>query len=309
MRKLVSTSNLTREEWLRYRKQGIGGSDAGAVCGLNPYRTAAHVFLDKTSGELEGADNEAMRQGRDLEAYVASRFTEETGLKVRRANYIYQGEEHPFMIADVDRMIVGANAGLECKTASPYNADKWKEGQIPPHYLIQCLHYMAVTGADSWYLAVVILGQSFQWVKIQRDEEMIGNLIQIEARFWENHVKAGILPEADGSDAYTELLNQYFHTAKKDSQILLHGFTEELRRRQEILSLIKKLEQEKNQIEQTIKKEMGESEWAVDEAFRIHWSNVDTTKLDTKRLKEMRPDIYEEFSRTIRSRRFMVSAA
>lgn len=95
------------------------------------------------------------------------------------------------MVADVDRMIVGERAGLECKTASAYSAGKWKDGQIPPHYLIQCVHYMAVTNADCWYLAVVILGQGFQWMKIERDEELIQNLIQIEQNFWENHVQAG----------------------------------------------------------------------------------------------------------------------
>ena len=79
MKKLVSTLNLPREEWLRYRKQGIGGSDAGAICGFNPYRTAMQVYYDKTSNEIENIDNEAMRQGRELEEYVAKRFVEETG--------------------------------------------------------------------------------------------------------------------------------------------------------------------------------------------------------------------------------------
>ncbi len=309
MKKLISTLQLSREEWLRYRKQGIGGSDAGAVCGLNPYRTAAHVYLDKITEDVEEIDNESMRQGRDLEEYVARRFMEETGLKVRRSNYMYQHEEYPFMVADVDRMIVGERAGLECKTASAYSAGKWKDGQIPPHYLIQCVHYMAVTNADCWYLAVVILGQGFQWTKIERDEELIQNLIQIEQNFWENYVQAGVLPEADGSDAYTELLNQHFHTARKGMKIQLSGFQTDLKRRQEIVEQIKALEQEKNQIEQTIKKEMGESEWAIGEDYRIHWSNVESTKIDTRRLKAERPDIYTEFSKEVKSRRFQILAA
>ena len=108
-------------------------------------------------------DNEAMRQGRDLEDYVAKRFCEATGLKVRRSNMMYRSTENPFMIADVDRLIVGRDAGLECKTASAFNADKWKDGRIPPHYLIQCLHYMAVTGKREWYIAVVILGRDFRY--------------------------------------------------------------------------------------------------------------------------------------------------
>lgn len=153
MKKLVSTLKLDKKEWLKYRKQGIGGSDAGAVCGLNPYRTAMQVYQDKVSEEIEEIDNEAMRQGREFEDYVARRFMEETGKKVRRANAMFYHEKYPFMLADVDRMVVGENAGLECKTASPYMADKWEDGKIPLSYQIQCYHYMAVCGTDAWYIA------------------------------------------------------------------------------------------------------------------------------------------------------------
>ena len=134
MKKLVSTKNLEHSKWLRYRKQGIGGSDAGAICGLNPYRTAIHVYYDKTSDEIEETDNEAMRQGRELEEYVARRFMEATGKKVRRTNFMYQHSKYPWMLADIDRLIVGENAALECKTTSPYMADKWDDDKIPLSY-------------------------------------------------------------------------------------------------------------------------------------------------------------------------------
>ena len=162
LNRLVSTSGMDHATWLEYRKKGIGGSDAGSICGLNPYATAISVYQDKTQEEVtEKADNESMRQGRDLEEYVARRFMEETGKKVRRANSIFYMEENPFMLANVDRLIVGEDAGLECKTASAYSADKWKDGHIPESYEIQCHHYMAVTGADAWYIACVILGREF----------------------------------------------------------------------------------------------------------------------------------------------------
>ena len=168
----IPTAGMSRQEWLKLRKGGLGGSDAGAVCGLNPYASPMSVYKDKTSDEIEEKDNEAMRQGRDLEDYAARRFMEATGLKVRRSNVMYKNEKHPFMLADVDRLIVGHDAGLECKTASPYQEDAWKDGAIPPHYLLQCLHYMAVTGKKEWYLAVVILGKGFQYRKIVWDDDL-----------------------------------------------------------------------------------------------------------------------------------------
>ena len=115
MKKLVSTIGMDKKEWLKYRKNGIGGSDAGAVCGLNPYRTAIQVYQDKISDEVEEIDNEAMRQGREFEDYVARRFMEATGKKVRRANAMFYDEEHPFMFADVDRMVVMGYARVSSK--------------------------------------------------------------------------------------------------------------------------------------------------------------------------------------------------
>ena len=237
----ISTASMSREDWLRLRKSGIGGSDAGAICGLNPYASPMSVYRDKTSEDVSDTDNEAMRQGRDLEDYVARRFMEATGLKVRRSNMMYRSDDHPCMIADVDRLVVGEDAGLECKTASAYNADKWKDGEVPMHYLIQCCHYMAVTGKTAWYIAVVILGQEFKFTKITRDDALIANLIAIEEAFWNNHIIPRIILPPDGSKACDEVLEQYFHRARKDSAIPLIGFDEKLNRRSELLGQIKEI--------------------------------------------------------------------
>lgn len=306
---MISLAEMSREGWLKLRKSGIGGSDAGAICGLNPYAGPMTVYQDKTTEDISGEDNEAMRQGRDLEAYVSKRFMEETGFKVRRSNVMYRSKEHPFMLADVDRLIVGQDAGLECKTASAYNADKWKDGRIPSHYLIQCYHYMAVTGKQEWYLAVVILGQGFQYNKIRRDEEAIRNLIAIEEDFWNNHVVPQIMPEPDGSRACDEVLEQYFHVSRKGSEIPLIGFDEKLDRRMELVRLISRLEREQAQIDQEIKLYLKENETACSEKYRVSWVNVDTTRLDAKRIREEQPELYREFSHTSSSRRFQVKAA
>lgn len=309
MKKLISTKDLSHEEWLRYRKQGIGGSDAGAICGLNPYVSPMSVFYEKTSSEIEDYDNESMRQGRDLEEYVARRFMEETGLKVRRSNVMYQSEEYPFMLANVDRLISGENMGLECKTASAYNADKWTGDSVPAHYELQCHHYMMVTGAKAWYLAVVILGKEFKYKRIERDEELIQNLITIEKEFWENHVLNNSMPDPDGSDISDEVISRYFPSAFKKTIPLPSDLNEQLKRREEIILLAKKLTQEQNQIEQQIKLYMGEHEMAFNEHYRVSWSNVDTVRIDSKRLKEERPDLYRDFAKNSQSRRFTVKAA
>ncbi len=308
MKKLVSTLNLDKREWLKYRKSGIGGSDAGAVCGLNPYRTAMQVYQDKVSEEIEEMDNEAMRQGREFEDYVAKRFMEATGKKVRRANAMFYNEEYSFMLADVDRMVVGENAGLECKTASPYMADKWKDGNIPLSYQIQCYHYMAVSNADAWYLAVVIYGREFKYYKIERDEAVIADLIQIEKAFWENHVMKQQIPDPDGSKLADSVIAEYYKNSIADT-IPLTGFNEKLERRQELSELIGRMDMEKKKIEQELKLYLGENERAENEQFMVSWKSVQSNRLDEKRLKEEEPEIYEKYKKSVSSRRFTVKAA
>lgn len=305
----ISTKNISRNDWLQMRKTGIGGSDAGAVCGLNPYSSAMNVFYDKTSEELSDFDNEAIRQGRDLEEYVARRFMEQTGKRVYRSNKMYRSTAHPFMLADIDRLISGENAGLECKTVSPYMADKWIGNEIPPHYMIQCHHYMAVTGKEAWYIAAVILGQGFLYRKILRDESLIQNLTSIEEQFWKNHVLTGKMPDPDGSKACDEVLAQYFKTAASGSSIPLIGFDEKLKRREELSCLIQKLEREQKQIDQEVKAYMKDCETASSERYRVSWSQIETVRLDTKRIKEELPEIYQKFSSVTQSRRFTVKAA
>lgn len=309
MYETISLANVSHEDWLRLRKTGIGGSDAGAICGLNPYSSAMNVYRDKLSKELIFEDNESMRQGRDLEEYVARRFCEATGFKVRRSNMLYRSKEHPFMIANIDRFLVGQDAGLECKTANAYQAEKWSHDEIPPHYLLQCCHYMAVTGKKEWYLAVVILGRDFNYVKLRWNDQIIKNLIAIEREFWNYHILQNRLPKSDGSQAFEEVLGDYFHLAKRGSSIPLVGFDEKLTHREELIAQIKKLEKEQKQIEQEVKCFMQENETAVSEKYRVSWSNVETTKLDTKRVKEEQPELYENFSKTTTSRRFTVKAA
>lgn len=305
----ISTKNMDRNEWLKIRKTGLGGSDAGAVCGLNPHVSPMAVYRDKVSDETDMGDNEAMRQGRDLEEYVVQRFTEETGLKVRRSNKMYRSTEYPWMIADVDRMVAGGGAGLECKTVSVYKKDQWADGGIPVYYLLQCYHYMIVTGCRTWYLAAVILGQDFQYRRIEYEEEIAQNLIALEAEFWNNHVLPRHMPDPDGSKSCDAVLEEYFCQRGKAETIELVGFDQKLERRQEIEETMKLLETEKRQIDQEIKVFMDGHEMADSGRYRVTWREVISSRLDTKRLKEEKPDIYREFLQESKSSRFTVKVA
>lgn len=309
MKKYADLRKMSHEEWLVLRKNGIGGSDVGAVCGMNPYKTAIQVYYDKISDTVELIDNEAMKQGRAFEDYVASRFMEATGKKVRKSNFMYIHENYPFMLADIDRWVVGENAGLECKTANTFMADQWRDG-VPVSYLLQCYHYIATCNADAWYIAVLIYGREFKYYKIERDEQILESLVEIERDFWINNIGKGIIPEPDGSKTADKVLSECFKDAG-NKNILLTGFNEQLERRQELQELIDKLDKEKNTIDQKIKLFLGEqdAEIAENDRFRVSWKNINSNRLDEKKLKEEQPDVYDKYVRVVQSRRFTVKAA
>ena len=170
----ISTSSMTKEQWNAERLKSIGGSDAAALLGLNPYKSAFALWAEKT-GEIKPediSDREAVRLGHDLEDYVAKRFAEATGKKVRRENFFIYNSDFPIAHALPDRMVVGEAAGLECKTTSSWERLKLcRDGEYPKDWYCQCVHYMMVTGAQKWYLAVLCFGHGFYHFTIERDEE------------------------------------------------------------------------------------------------------------------------------------------
>lgn len=306
MVRFLNTDKIDKETWLRARKKGITGTDAGAITGMNPYKSSFSVYQEKISEEItEVEDNERMREGRDLEAYVAKRFTEATGLKTRRALAIFQNDEHPVLLADYDRLVVGKRIGLECKTVSPYAAGQWANGKIPMHYLMQVQHYLAVSGYDSWYLAALIFGQELIIHKIERDEELIQSLITIEERFWRENVEKKIPPEPDGSDDYTKMLEKKYH-GDREKEIQLFGFDSKLRRRDEINELLDRLTLEKTIIDQEIKNRMGEASYARTDRYQISWTESVQNRIDAKMLKQAEPQTYERYLKQVNSRRFSV---
>lgn len=213
--RLVSTKDLSHDDWLDWRRKGIGGSDVAAICGLSRYRSPMEVYLDKL-GEIPPIDdNPKMAAGRRLEPFIADWFAEDTGLKVWKQNYMFRHPEHEFMFANIDRWLPRLNAGLEIKNTSEYGRDDWSGTQAPQEYILQCNHYMAVTGADRWYIAVLIGGWDFQWRIIERDDELIKNLITVEREFWTNHVLGKVPPPYSHQD--TDRLSEMFPQSNSES--------------------------------------------------------------------------------------------
>jgi len=290
------------------RTKGIGGSDAPAILGVDPYRSALEVYAEKLGLIEKKEDSEAMRIGRDLEEYVALRFTEKTNKKVRKTNKLFVHPKFPWMIGHIDRLIVGEKAILECKTTSPMTYEVFEKGEYPPSYYVQCMHYLAVTGFQKAYLAILILNRSFKVYEIERDEEEIEALIEAERHFWEDHVLKGIPPEPDGSESAQRVINKLYgeKRTKRNEAVNLYGNEQKLMRYLELDEQIKILEKEKEAIKQEIQLMLGESELGVADGFFVEWKAHTRKILDSKTLKEVMPEVYERFSKEQIVRTFKV---
>lgn len=302
----ITTADMSRDEWLDARRAGIGGSDVGAIMGFNQYKSAYQVFLEKTGQYHEEVDNEAVYFGNALEDFVAQEFAKRTGKKVRRLNKMLVHPEHDFMLANLDRVVVGERAVLECKTASEYVKDDWEGEEIPASYLCQVHHYLAVTGFEKAYIAVLVGGNKFIWKEIERDEEFIQILIDREKDFWENHVLKDVAPPIDGSDATNELIKKMYPqddgTAimlTKDDDVLLDAIDS-------ISSEIKALEQQKKEYENQLKLKLENATEGHSQRHKVTYKTVVSNRVDSKRLKVEVPDIYEKFIKPSSSRRLTI---
>lgn len=305
MKIYTSTKNMTREQWLEARRSGIGGSDAAAIVGANPYSSALTVYADKTGALPPAEETEAMRQGTDLEDYVARRFCDETGLKVQRCYKMFRNPERPWMLANIDRQILHTPefVGLECKTTNLFNKTDFDDGEIQPNYFWQCQHYMAVTGAPYWYLAVLILSKSFHVFKIERDEMAIETLIEAERAFWFDHVKKGIPPAPNGSDADGKAISAIYPVGT-DESVDLSDLRETVQMLEGLKFQKKRIEEMIAQHEQTIKMRMGDAQAATVPGYKIMWKSFEQTRFDSNALKKAAPLVYSMYAKNSSVRRF-----
>ena len=303
----ISTVGMSREEWLEHRMSTIGGSDASAILGMNSYASPYTVWGEKLGMLPPKEDSEAMRLGRDLEAYVSQRFTEATGKRVRRENNILYNEQYPFAHANVDRLIVGEDAGLECKTTSSLNLKKFKGGEFPDTYYVQCVHYLMVTGCAKWYLAVLVLGREFLWFEIERDEDEIAALAKSEADFWE-YVKSKTPPPVDGTEPTSEAITQ-LHSESDGDSISLFGFDDEMSRYIDLGEQIKELKALQDEAANKIKVFMSDAAKGETDRFRVSWASQTRTTFDHKRLAAEHPELpLAQYYKESVSRPFKVSA-
>lgn len=286
--KKVKTKN--HDEWLKLRSQYIGGSDAAAVVGMNAYSSPYALWAEKTGKTPGFSGNLATEVGTFLEEFVAQKFAQETGKKVRKCNHSFLNSKYPFAIANIDREIVGEDAGLEIKTTNSLNLKKFKNGEYPENYYCQCVHYLAVTGKKRWYLAVLIGNNEFKRFTIERDEDEIAALMSEEADFWEC-VKNDTPPEIDGLKATTNALTTIYADSNDETTVDLIAYKKDLADYINLGLQIKELQTQQDEKANRIKSFMGESADGFCDSFNVSWKTAERKTFDSKKFAEKHPEL------------------
>jgi len=283
------------------RKNIIGGSDIAAICGMSRWGTALSLWAEKT-GRIEQpdlSDNEAVEMGTDLEDFVAKKFMQRSGKKIRRDRRMFKHPVYSHFVAHIDRRVVGTDELLECKTCSAWKAKEWEDEEIPQEYICQVQWYLGILGMSKGYIAVLIGGQKFVWKEIDFESELFELMIEKAKKFWQM-VKDDMPPVAIAGDKDT-LSDLY--PGEKDTELDLDFFLEddiaELEEKisefentkKEIKIITKREETLQNQITQI----MQNCEVANLPHYKITWKSQTTNRLDTKKLKAENQDIYDKY--------------
>lgn len=289
MGQIIKVKTANREEWKALRSKYIGGSDAAAVVGLNPFTSRYALWAEKT-GRLPGFEgNLATEVGTHLEEFVAQKFSEITGKKVRRANQSFLNSDYPWAIANIDRDIVGEDAGLEIKTTSELNLKKFKGGEYPTQYYVQIVHYLAITGKKRWHLAVLIGNKEIKIFTIERDEDEIRALMKAEQEFW-SLVEKDIPPMVDGTKSETETISALYPNSN-ETEVSLFGYEQDVERYIALGQQIKALEAQRDAHANNIKAFMRDAERGDCDRFRVSWSPQNKPTFDHKRFSKENPNI------------------
>ena len=275
----------------------IGGGDAAAILGLSKYRTPLEVWALKTK-QIEAKDISGevrIKLGNKLEQTVAELFMEETGKKVHRVNETLFHPKYPFIGGNIDRRVVGEEAILECKTTSAWMYREWEGEEIPIDYILQCIHYLAVTGEKKAYIAVLIGNQSFKWKTIDRDEKVINDLVKKEVSFWQDFVLTKTMPmQITRNDE--DVLSKLFPQAETGAVTELDDAANKLCESLDSMKADKKvLEGEIDQSENMLRALLKDNEIGQSNNWLVSWKNQLDRRCNIDALKSEHQEIYNKY--------------
>jgi len=315
--RLVIAPSLTdRRAWLEWRRGGIGASDAAAIAGLDPFKGAMSIWLDKTHRlPLDDDDAEYRRWGNLLEPAIAEEFEKRTGLHVTGRGELVEHPEHKWMRSTIDGFVCESGepwpsypalGALEIKTVAGFKSKDWAE-QVPDHFQLQVQHQLAVTGLQHAWLAVLFGGQRMEIRELERDEELIDSLLELEDAFWTKHVLADVPPSSDGYEATTEDLRRAFAGGGGETVILPSEAETLIAQRAEAKDVMKAAEKSCAEAEQALMALLGDAEIGLrDGRPRVTWKRFERSTIDLETFRNQHPLLAAQLTVKSSYRRFSV---
>lgn len=313
---VASTAIQAEDEdaWLLARTRGVGGSDVGAICGVNPWSSALQIYFSKTgqyTEEPSEASKERMHFGHVLEPIVAQEFVQRnSGLICAEANCTFSSRAFPFLLANVDRFVLNESGDivgiLECKTAGAQLSAEWENGEIPISYFYQVQHYMFVTGVHKGWICCLVGGNKFFQYDIFFDEDLYTNTILPQlCTFWNDYVLA--LKEPPTQSADNSLFDSLFNNVENEEPLIFPDNFESIG--QEYLEIKQRQKQDKKRLEELqaiIKGTLQDHITGYSPTYEFKWSPRTKTSIDSSYLKVHYPDIYDECARVTHYRQMNV---
>lgn len=278
-------SEENREDWLKQRSKGIGGSDVAVLFGVSPWKSAFALYQEKVGAiPQDDRDTPALYWGRKLEPAVREAYSELLGREITPGVVMAQHPEAPWMLANTDGGIAPTTehdgAGVyEGKTTTMFNEAQWADG-VPLYYQVQVQHYMAVLGLKWASVAVLMMGSRdpFMWVDVPRDDDFIGAMMDVEEKFWNDHVVKRVPPPVDGSKSTTAALKK-LHPKDNGTIITLpDGFSSLAMRREQLLDDKDTAQKELDEIDNLLRAEIGDASYGVlddGSGFSLKWQSRD----------------------------------
>ena len=302
-----------RTRWLEMRDLGLGGSDAATVLDLSPWTSRYALWCEKRGQVSAFGGSEATQWGHLLEEVVAREAARRLGKAVVSSPVMFRSRTHPFMLANVDRLLLdekGRPEGiLEVKTTDASNAASWSKGQAPVYYVCQVMHYMAVTGLRYAVLACLVGGNKLIMVTVYADDQMIADIVASEEAFW-HQVCSGECPPVDGSASATAALGVRYPGIPETAVELAGDTAEALVHRGRLFEEKKAIEAQIAEIDNLVRAALGDAEsGTVHGTSVVTWKTQERTTVDSKALAAEEPEIFERFARQSSSRVLRYRAA
>lgn len=307
----------THEAWLKARMAGIGGSDISAIAGVNPFKSAIDVFLEKT-GRLVTQENHKMRWGKILEDPVAKEYAKREGVSVQRINAMLQHPEHKFALVNLDRLIVKnghdltedspvhrllkehGNGSLEVKTTGWAKA--WEGNTIPDFNYTQLQWQLGITSLVWGQFAVLISGQELIAPQVcEFNRKVFHNLLLIADRFWTQNVQKDRAPEPDQNPATLKSMKLLYPEVNEKTVSLPETLNEAIMRRATLDAAIKGAQSQKAAIDAKVLGALEDAKYGLTTRYKVTRVLRSAPRFDTKSFKEKHPELHAKFTKASES--------